>query len=173
MERIHIYLYVLLTRPTALSDFVLYYTFYVYIFSCLFLDPPMFALYLYVLRIRTTYAFYLYSICTFLPICFTYPPYTYTLYLYILLIRYTYTSNLHVILTCSTYNIMYISTLLSLHFFRPISQNFFSQNFSKNFSKIIHSIFLKIFCSHKIFPKYSHSTYLLCADSKIFSKKKE
>lgn len=114
----------------------------------------------------------LYFICTFLPIYFAYLPYTYTLYLYVLLIRYTYTSNLHVILTYSIYNIMCISTLLSLHFFRPISQKIFSQNFPKIFPKIIHSIFLKIFCSHKISPKYFHSTPLLCADSKIFPKKK-
>lgn len=128
--------------------------------------------------IRITYTYYLYVlltlyIYTFLPIRFTYPPYTYTLYLYILLIRYTYTFNLHVILTCSTYNIMCIPTLLSLHFFRPISQkNFFSQNFPKIFPKIIHSIFLKIFYSLKISPKYFHLTSLLCADSKKFPQKK-
>ena len=148
------YMYVLLTRPTALSDFVLYYMFYVYIFSCLFLGPTyvrpihvritytfylyfawlclymyvlrihftctlpgfaytctyyvyvlpirfpliqlVYAPILYVLRIRTTYAFYLYSICTFLPICFTYPPYTYTYYLYVILIHITYTLYLYI-----------------------------------------------------------------------------
>lgn len=96
---------------------------------------------------------------------------TYTLYLYILLIRYTYTSNLHVILTCSTYNIMCIPTLLSLHFFRPISQkNFFLKIFSKfsqnnslnfsqnilfprNFPKIFSLNFLTLRRLQKISPK--------------------
>lgn len=159
-------MYVLLTRPTALSNFVLYYMFYVYIFSCLFLGPT----YVRPIHVRITYTFYLYaptypiSLCPYI-IRITYTYYlcvlfilymyistymfylpalylyvlliriTYTLYLYILLIRYTYTSNLHVILTCSTYNIMCIPTLLSLHFFRPISQKFFLKISPKFFSK--------------------------------------
>ena len=85
-KRIHgTYTYILIRfayTTNGLSDFVLYYTFYVYIFSCLFFDPPMFALYMYVLRIRFTYT-------SFSSV------YLSALYLYVLLIRSTYTLYVH------------------------------------------------------------------------------
>lgn len=105
-------MYVLLTRPTALSDFVLYYMFYVYIFSCLFLGPT----YVRPIHVRITYTFYLYFawLCLYmyvLRIRFTYTPLltqlVYAPILYVLRIRTTYAFYLYSICTflpiCFTY----------------------------------------------------------------------